>query len=326
MSRPLLALRPAAALPFAALAFAALPFVALPFVAPAAHASVLGAGDIMASFNAVTLGNMSFTDSQGRVVAGGSLSAGEVDTSNVPLGTAFAGFGDGNAYGPGSVNNGNGQHFYWGGAGNTPSGGTATSGYSFPITSSALFAPLQTLSTNLAGLAGQQVSSLPMNNGVLQPTAFTTIGGAKVGVLDVTGSVLSNAAGFQFNANGADVLVINVDTSGSPNTSFSYSGNPNDNYGSKQKVIWNFYDDTGSISLAGWARSRQSTSAIRQRGARAVIEAGRSTLPCGRNKHRPRVGPTPAEDSVSPPRRQVHIFESGDRYTRCMPRPQPHCR
>src|SRR5579871_6641352 len=101
-----------AALP--TLAFAALLPLALP---TAAHAGAFGAGDIMASFNAVTTGSMSFTDSQGRVVAGGSLAAAEVDTQHIALGTAFAGFGDGNAYGAGTVTNGNGETFDWGGAG-----------------------------------------------------------------------------------------------------------------------------------------------------------------------------------------------------------------
>lgn len=227
--------------------------LALAGAVPAANAGAFTAAQIMSNFNAATAGSLSVgnSDAEGPVVADGSLSGAQVNTRGDTLSSTFAGYGDANAYGSVSLLNANGETVYAGGvAGGAESGATTTvSGYSFPSPISAFTQPLTALSNSLAGLSGETVNSLAMNNAVLSPSTITTIDGVKVGVINVAGSVLNDASSFTVDQKGADLVVVNVDAPGS----FTYNGNFNQAAASDY-TLFNFYN-SASVTLKSWYSS-----------------------------------------------------------------------
>jgi choice-of-anchor A domain-containing protein len=248
------------------LTVAALALASSSLIAVSAHASSIGAGDILSNFNVITA--TSFTDQnqdvQGPIVAGGSVRVPEAGGHfSTPSQTLFKGYGTVNAYANGAdpgnvtIENQNSATAYANGTVHDFNGNKLTNattdfgGTVFPLSLSQFMAPLTTASTTLSKMLGTAYTSLTQNNAVLEPTSFTTVDGIKVGIVDVTGAVLSEASGFTVKDNGAQLVVINVDTSGS-NGVYSYTGNlQNVDSGS---VLFNFYNAT-SLTLGAWSGS-----------------------------------------------------------------------
>lgn len=213
-----------------------------------AHADSFSVSDVLGTFNAVVQGNYTSTsESEGPGVVGGNLTIGQMNFGNVNVPSKFAGYGDINVYGTGGAQNANNQTAYVGGSTGAVFSGahSVTLNYKFPNPFSDFFTPFTTLSTNLDKLSADKITSLPMNNAVLRPTTINTIDGAKVGVIDVTATVLAGTTSLTVDAGGADLLVINVDAPGS----FTYNYSVHYNGSSVYQTLWNFYNAT-AVSVA----------------------------------------------------------------------------
>jgi len=220
-----------------------------------AWAVPFGVSDILSNFNAVVQGNFSTSsDVAGPVAIGGNISGtGTFFNQGLPMGSAFSGFGSVNVYGNASNASYNANMIVVdvGGTGSnaTFSGASAVRyGVSYPISFASLWAPLTALSTGMSTLSPTSAAALPAagaNNAVLSATAATVKGYGKVGVIDISASLLQSYTGVSVALNGADTVIINV--------TGNFTGNPNFQNGSayRSNVIWNFVDAT-SINLGSY--------------------------------------------------------------------------
>ena len=186
----------------------------------AAGAVPFGVADILSNFNAVVQGNFSTSsDVAGPVAIGGTISGtGTFFNQGLPMGAAFSGFGSVNVYGNASnaTYNANMIVVDVGGTGSnaTFSGASAVRyGVSYPISFSSLWAPLTALSAGLSTLSPTSAAALPSagaNNAVLSATAATVKGYGKIGVIDISASLLQSYTGVSVALNGADTVIINV--------------------------------------------------------------------------------------------------------------------
>ena len=221
----------------------------------AAGAVPFGVADILSNFNAVVQGNFSTSsDVAGPVAIGGTISGtGTFFNQGLPMGAAFSGFGSVNVYGNASnaTYNANMIVVDVGGTGSnaTFSGASAVRyGVSYPISFSSLWAPLTALSAGMSTLSPTSAAALPSagaNTAVLSATAATVKGYGKIGVIDISASLLQSYTGVSVALNGADTVIINV--------TGNFTGNPNFQNGSnyRSNVIWNFVDAT-SVNLGSY--------------------------------------------------------------------------
>lgn len=220
-----------------------------------ADAAVIGAGQILTSFNVVTTGNLSTTaDIEGPAVIGGNLSgSGTFFNYGLPPAATFSSYGSVNIYGSaGSASyNANGLSVKVAGAASGASfSGAAAISYlnSFPYTISDFWTPMTTLSTALAGLAstGGSLPAANSNNAVLTAAPITVGGYANVAVINISAALLGSYTGISVNLNGASTVVINV--------TGNFSGGPNmqNQAAWRSNVIWNFVNATSLSFPQGW--------------------------------------------------------------------------
>ncbi len=235
-------------------------FCLAPYMANAAPFDV---NDLLTSFNAITLHDMNQngSETEGRVVVGGNLSAAQANFTNQPnfgVSSPFAAYGGVNVYGTGTVSNANGQTVYYGNGGSAPSGvAVFDNAHTFPNPITDFFSPLAALSLQLSTMTGQVISSLPTNNAVLTSTGYSLIDGTNVAILNVDGSVLAGTTSLDVNPNGADLVIINVNAPGA----FTYSFSLSNNFGARTETIWNFYNAT-SVSVRNWEGAILAPNAV----------------------------------------------------------------
>jgi choice-of-anchor A domain-containing protein len=127
-----------------------------------------------------------------------------------------------------------------------PGAGSVTYNASFPASVSSIWSQLGALSTALKGLATTPGSSL--SGGNFTAGSATVNGTANVAVLNLTSAQLQAIGNPSMNLNGAQLLIINVDASGTGG-SYSPAGGTNFNGANYAgNVLWNFYNAT-SITL-----------------------------------------------------------------------------
>ncbi len=203
-----------------------------------ASAGPLTAAAILGDYNVVIAGNATTTaDIEGAAAIGGNFSGATI-YNNPPalrpsgaLALTVFGSTSGN-----SINIDNSGNAYVAGSKGAPisfnGGGYAAS----PGTTIASdFAPLQALSSSLAGLTPTGTLPSPGNNEVITATP----GAGGVAVFDLTASQLSAIPSFSINLNGATSVIFNVGGS-----TVNFSANDESGTAYADDIIWNFYQAT----------------------------------------------------------------------------------
>jgi choice-of-anchor A domain-containing protein len=230
--------------------------------------------NLLTGFDAIISGNFTTSsESEGPILVGGNLSgSGTVQSFGTPLPTGLTGFGSINVIGKtsGASYNANGLTVKVGTAdqGATFSGASSvTYNASFPASFSSLWTQLGQLSTALSALATTAGSSL--SGGTFTAGAATVNGVANVAVLNITASQLQAVANPSMNLGSAQLLIINVDASGSGG-SYAPAGGTNFNgQAYAGNVLWNFYNAsslTFGVEFGGTVLHRHWRTALQAAG------------------------------------------------------------
>ncbi len=209
-----------------------------------ASAGPLTASAILQSFNAVILENGSTpSDIEGAAAIGGNFSGatvynrpGESTPSKYGALTVFGGT-SGN---PINVNNG-GNAYVGGAAGakiNFNGGGKYITAPGSMIAD--LFTPLTALSKTLSQLSATSRLPSPANNEVIKAVA----GANGIAVFDITAADLQAIPSFSVNLGDASTVVFNV-----KGDSASFNANDQSGANGAERIIWNFYEATGTVAL-----------------------------------------------------------------------------
>ncbi len=209
-----------------------------------AGAGPITASTILQEFNAIIYQNASTqSDIEGAAVIGGNFSGATM--YNNPVGSHAPGFGALTVYGStsgNSININDGGNAYVGGSRGAQVNFNGGGGYvAAPGEGIADFeAPLNALSASLSQLAATGTLPKADNNEVINAIA----GASGIAVFDLTAAQLAAIPSFSINLNGASTVLFNVDGS-------SASFNANDESGSNGagRIIWNYYDATGTVAI-----------------------------------------------------------------------------
>ncbi len=222
-----------------------------------ARATVLGAGDILTAFNAVTTGSLSTAhDIEGPTIVGGNLTGnGTFFGYGQPLPSTFSAYSTLNVYG----NTSGAQYNVNSGAvkvatanqGATFNNASSVSyAVNFPYQMSDFFTPITTLSSNLKTLADTGTTyGSDTNNMVITAKPATVAGSGNVAVVNLSSTQLNSYAGLSINTNGASTVIINVNTAGG---TFNSNINLQNTSAWRANVVWNFYNATSLSFGSGW--------------------------------------------------------------------------
>ncbi len=233
--------------------FAAVLLAAL--CAAPAQAVVLGAGDTLRWFNAVTAGGFSTDhDVEGPIVVGGTLDGrGSLLGLGLPLPAAFAQYGSASVYGAtaGARFNANRLNVT---VATADQGGRFSGAAAVRYAASNLYAlsdimtPLYTLSVSLAALADTgTVFSGDTNAMVITAKPAVVSGVANIAVVTLSAATLASYRGLQIAPNGASTVIINVRGNLSSTVNLLNAAS----WGSS--VLWNFSNATSVTLGTAWA-------------------------------------------------------------------------